>query len=197
MKKLWNERYAEEAYVYGTSPNTFFKEELSKLTIGTILLPAEGEGRNAVYAAEQGWDVYAFDYSHKAKHKADILAKERGVSINYVVASFDEIRFKPDFFDCIALFFVHAPPDSRRLYHQKLVKWLKPDGRILMEGFSKKQMDKTSGGPKNIDMLFSNEELDADFNALSHIEIVELNTELDEGNLHKGEASVIRLKGTK
>ena len=69
MKEFWNERYAAENYVYGTLPNTFFKYELSRLRPGKILLPAEGEGRNAVYAAEQGWDVYAFDYSHEAKRK--------------------------------------------------------------------------------------------------------------------------------
>ena len=70
MKEFWNDRYAKETYVYGTSPNAFFKEQLRLLDVGTILLPAEGEGRNAVYAAKLGWDVYAFDYSAHAHHKA-------------------------------------------------------------------------------------------------------------------------------
>jgi SAM-dependent methyltransferase len=197
MKEFWNERYAEESYVYGTSPNGFFKEQLSQLSVGTILLPAEGEGRNAAYAAEKGWEVYAFDYSHEAKRKAIKLSDERRVLIRYEVASFDEITFKPDFFDCIALFFVHVHPDERKAYHRKVVEWLKPGGTLLLEGFSKQQIDKPSGGPKNIDMLFSEKELSDDFNTLRHIEIYDFNTHLDEGNFHQGEAYVLRMKGIK
>lgn len=197
MKEFWNERYAEETYVYGTLPNAFFKEELSKLAVGTILLPAEGEGRNAVFAAEQGWNVYAFDFSPTAQHKANKLANERGVSIQYKVASFDEITFKPVFFDCIALLFVHLHPATRKTYHEKLIEWLKPGGTLLLEGFSKEQINKPSGGPKNTDMLFSKEELTKDFEALRQIEISELNVQLNEGSFHQGEASVIRMKGIK
>ncbi len=197
MKEFWNERYAKESYVYGTSPNAFFKKQLSQLDAGKILLPAEGEGRNAVYAAEQGWEVYAFDYSHEAKQKANKLSKKRGVSIHYEVASFDEISFKPDYFNCIALFFVHVHPDDRKTYHKKVVEWLKPGGSLLLEGFSKEQINKPSGGPKNIDMLFSEEELTDDFKTLSRLEIDELIIHLDEGNFHNGESSVIRIKGIK
>lgn len=197
MKEFWNERYAIESYVYGTLPNAFFKEQLSQLAIGTILLPAEGEGRNAMFAAEQGWEVYAFDYSHEAKQKADKLSKERGVSIHYEVASFDEIPFKPDYFDCVALFFVHVLPNDRKTYHRKVVEWLKPGGTLLLEGFSKEQINKPSGGPKNTDMLFSEKELADDFKSLRHIEICELKTHLNEGNFHQGEASVVRVKGVK
>lgn len=197
MKEFWNERYAGENYVYGTLPNTFFKYELSRLRPGKILLPAEGEGRNAVYAAEQGWNVYAFDYSHEAKHKADKLAKERGVSIDYKVASYDEVMFNPDFFDCIGLFFVHVQPGDRVKYHRKVVEWLKPGGTILIEGFSKEQINKPSGGPKNMEMLFSEMELKDDFKFLPQFEINALNTELSEGNYHNGDASIIRIKGVK
>lgn len=197
MKEFWNDRYAKETYVYGTSPNAFFKEQLRLIDVGTILLPAEGEGRNAVHAAKQGWEVYAFDFSHEAKQKAIKLSEERGVSIHYELASFDEITFRPDFFDCIALFFVHVHSDVRKTYHQKIVEWLKPGGTLLLEGFSKEQINKPSGGPKNIDMLFSGKELTDDFNSLRHIEIYDLNTHLDEGSFHLGKASVIRMKGIK
>jgi cyclopropane fatty-acyl-phospholipid synthase-like methyltransferase len=197
MKEFWNERYAKEGYAYGVSPNSFFKSELVKLSKGNILLPAEGEGRNAVFAAKHGWDVYAFDYSAEAQHKADKLAKEQGVSIYYEVASFDEITFKPDFFDCIALFFVHMHPDERKTYHRKVVEWLKPGGTLLLEGFSKEQINKPSGGPKNIDMLFSADEIRSDFNLLNHVDVGETNTILDEGVSHRGEASVIRVVGVK
>jgi len=197
MKEFWNERYAAENYVYGTLPNTFFKYELSILRPGKLLLPAEGEGRNAVYAAEQGWEVFAFDYSIEAQRKAFHLADKKQVSLHYEVVSFDEIEFTPDMFDCIAMFFVHMPPDERRHYHQKVIKWLKPGGVFLLESFSKNQINKSSGGPKNMEMLFSVEELKADFTTLTDIEIDEMDTLLDEGNFHEGDASVIRIKGVK
>jgi len=197
MKEFWNKRYATENYVYGTSPNAFFKYELSKLGVGNILLPAEGEGRNAVYAAEQGWKVFAFDYSFEARRKALSLADKNQVSIHYEVVSFDEVNFKPGLFDCIAMFFVHLPPKERLHYHQKIISWLKPGGTLLLEAFSKNQFNKSSGGPKNMEMLFAEEDLKADFAELEKFEIDELNTFLNEGSFHKGEASVIRMKGIK
>jgi len=197
MKEFWNERYAVENYVYGTSPNAFFKNELHQLRAGKILLPAEGEGRNAVYAAEQGWEVYAFDYSIEAQRKAYRLADKKQVSIHYEVVSFDEIDFEHNFFDCIAMLFVHMPRNESLHYHQKVIRWLKPGGTFILEAFSKNQINKSSGGPKNSEMLFSVEELKADFTLLKQLEINELNTLLDEGSFHNGDASVIRMKGVK
>lgn len=197
MKEFWDERYAKKNYVYGTLPNAFFKYELSKLKAGKILLPAEGEGRNAVYAAEQDWEVFAFDYSIEAQHKAFTLADKKQVSIHYEVVSFDEINYEPDLFDCIAMFFVHMSSSERQKNHQKVIRWLKPGGTFLLEAFSKNQINKSSGGPKNIEMLFTKEELKADFTKLTKLEIDEMNTFLDEGNFHKGEATVVRMKGIK
>ena len=56
MKEFWDTRYAEIDFAYGKTPNTFFKDSIDKLTPGKLLLPADGEGRNAVYAATKGWD---------------------------------------------------------------------------------------------------------------------------------------------
>jgi 2-polyprenyl-3-methyl-5-hydroxy-6-metoxy-1,4-benzoquinol methylase len=85
MSEFWNERYALKEYVYGTEPNVFFKTQITKLSPGKILFPAEGEGRNAVHAARLGWDVYAFDSSNEAKKKSELLAKKQSVKINYRV----------------------------------------------------------------------------------------------------------------
>ena len=82
MKEFWNERYYENGYAYGEEANIFFKEELLKLKPGNILLPAEGEGRNAVFAAKQGWEVEAFDISDVGKEKAIQLARKNGVNIS-------------------------------------------------------------------------------------------------------------------
>lgn len=197
MIEFWNERYTAENYVYGTSPNAFFKHELSKLPKGKILLPAEGEGRNAAYAAEQGWEVFAFDYSIEAQRKAFSLADKKQVSIHYEVVSFDEADFGLDLFDCIAMFFVHMSSNERQSYHQKVIRWLKPGGTFLLEAFSKNQIRNSSGGPKNREMLFSEEDLETDFKSLTKLEINEMNTLLGEGGYHNGEASVIRIKGIK
>ena len=103
---FWDERYAVEDYVYGTEPNDFLKEELPKLTAGKILFPGEGEGRNAVFAAQLGWEVTAFDSSTEGKAKAERLAKAKGVSIDYQLASYDEAEFPAESFDALVLIYV-------------------------------------------------------------------------------------------
>lgn len=85
MKDFWNTRYKEEAYAYGTTPNGFFKENIEKLSVGKILLPAEGESKNAVFAARKGWDVKAFDFSEEAKNKTLKFAQDHEISLNYEI----------------------------------------------------------------------------------------------------------------
>lgn len=195
MENIWNQRYAQEEYVYGVNPNEFYKEELSKLQPGKILFPAEGEGRNAVYAAIKGWDVVAFDSSEEAKKKAEKLAEKNNVRLNYQTASIEEFEYDENSFDAIVLIYVHTM--NREQNHQKLLRMLKPGGVIILEGFSKEQLMNNSGGPRNSEMLFSKEELTRDFNDLKEKQITKTETELNEGQLHKGNASVIRLLGIK
>lgn len=122
---FWNERYAQEEFVYGTQPNEFFKTQLDKLDAGRILLPAEGEGRNGVYAASQGWEVVAFDISAKGKEKALGLAKERQVSVHYQISGV--LVFQSDVkFDAIGLCYAHLPAEIRKQAHQHLLQFLKP-----------------------------------------------------------------------
>lgn len=197
MKNFWDERYSKKEYIYGTEPNSFFKKELAKLDIGKLLLPAEGEGRNAVYAATHGWDVIAFDSSFEARRKALALAEKFKVIINYTISDFDNFSIEANSVDCIALIYAHVPKQLRKNYHEKLVDFLKPGGTLILEGFSKKQLNNDSGGPKNIELLFSKEELSNDFSSLSDQKIVEETTNLKEGKYHNGIASVIRLVGKK
>lgn len=197
MNNFWNERYAVDEYVYGIDPNQFYKEELDKLTPGKILFPAEGEGRNAVYAATKGWDVTAFDSSSEGKKKAEKLARSRGVKIQYFINSYENIQFNPESFDCIVLIYAHINPLKRNEYHKKLISLLKPGGKLILEGFSKKQIKNNTGGPRDIDMLFSEKELKTDFKNLSYLIVTETNITLKEGQFHKGEAAVIRVAGTK
>ena len=197
MSEFWNQRYAAEEFAYGTDPNLFFKEQLEKIKKGKILLPAEGEGRNAVFAASLDWDVTAFDISTEGKRKAGELAARNKVSFNYLIADYENIQFEPATFDCIALIFAHMPADKRTEYHQKMLSFLKPGGFVLLEGFSKKQINYSSGGPRDFRMLYSKAELETDFQQLSILQIKEVETELNEGGFHNGTAALVRLVGKK
>jgi len=195
MNDIWNQRYAQEAYVYGIEPNEFYKEQLSKLQPGKILFPAEGEGRNAVYAASKGWDVVAFDNSEEAKKKAEKLAEKNNVKLNYLISSIEAFESAENSFDAIVLIYVHTL--NREENHRKLIRFLKPGGILILEGFTKNQLSNNSGGPRDLAMLFSEEELKNDFNTLKDINISEAEIELNEGQLHIGKASVVRIAGKK
>lgn len=196
MKDFWNNRYDEETYAYGASPNLFFKEQLDLLPIGSILLPAEGEGRNAIYALSKGWDVLAFDFSNAARKKAIRLAKNIGLNLDYQVV--DVLNFDTDKkFDVLGLSYAHFPTSIRTKAYQSLLQFLKPNGKVIFEAFSKEQLGKPSGGPKFEEMLFSIDEVKNEFKGLE-FQILEKKTiQLNEGLYHNGEASVIRFMGTK
>ncbi|MFN8287625.1 MAG: class I SAM-dependent methyltransferase [Chitinophagales bacterium] len=197
MKEFWNERYSAQQFAYGIEPNTFFKTALDSEPAGALLLPAEGEGRNAVYAATKGWKVSAFDISEAGKQKAESLAEAKGIRINYTIASFSEFQFTEGSFDCLALIFCHMPPAERRINYQRLFTALKPGGLLIVQGFSKKQLGKTSGGPKELGWLFSAEELREDFSVAREVNIEESEEVLNEGPFHHGLASLISLTARK
>lgn len=197
MKQLWNERFSADKYVYGTSPNEFFKEQISKLAPGKLLLLGEGEGRNAVYAAKRGWTVDAVDWSENAREKALKLARSNNVMIDYQIADLDEIFFHFSAYDAVGLIFVHMDEELREAVHQKAIKTLKPGGRIILEAYEKDQLNKNSGGPKDIKLLYSLEDIVGDFKSLTYEVLSKETIQLNEGELHNGEASVIRLVGVK
>jgi 2-polyprenyl-3-methyl-5-hydroxy-6-metoxy-1,4-benzoquinol methylase len=192
-KEQWNSRYIADEYIYGINPNTYLKEYLDGKPAGRILFPAEGEGRNSVYAASLGWEVDAFDQSEAGREKALKLASEKGVSINYRVSSLEDWSSNGIQYDCIALIFVHLPPDIRTGIHHKLISMLKPGGILLLEAFTKKQLPRTSGGPKNLELLFDAQELKLDFSDIEMISFDETQVILDEGPLHQGLADVVRV----
>jgi 2-polyprenyl-3-methyl-5-hydroxy-6-metoxy-1,4-benzoquinol methylase len=203
MENLWDNRFKAKEYVYGTLPNVFFKTTIDKYNLkGKILLPAEGEGRNAVYAAQKGMDVYAFDTSIEGKNKAMKLAKRHHVSINYEVGDFFELELINKRFDVVALIYAHFSPDILSVYHKKLAELLKPNGMIIIEGFSKNHIENqktnpTAGGPKNLEMLFSVDTMKRDFPNFEIIKLEETEEYLEEGQFHKGKAKLIQFIGRK
>ena len=193
----WDDRYSSETYVYGKEPNVFFSALLNGEKPGSILLPGEGEGRNAVHAARLGWQVDAFDQSRIGQGKAMALASEFGVGINYTVCALEDFDFPRDRYDLVALLFFHAGSSIRQYLHRKVVDALKPGGRLILEAFHKDQINNNTGGPKSLEMLFDEETLENDFTSLEtdlleHHEII-----LDEGPFHQGLAHIIRYTGIK
>lgn len=198
----WDDRYRNDEFAYGMEPNNYLKEQLTKLSPGTILFPAEGEGRNAVYAAGMGWTVSAFDISHEGKSKALKLAEKNNVTIDYKVGELETLNYKTGQFDAIALIYAHFPANIKSWYHKALDKYLKKGGTIIFEAFSKKHIEYVTanekvGGPKDIDSLFSTDEIRADFPGYEIIELAEKEIELSEGLYHNGIGSVIRFTGRK
>ncbi len=198
----WDERYSKQAFAYGEQPNDYLKEQLEKLPAGTILFPAEGEGRNAVFAAMNGWKVSAFDISKEGKKKAQQLAIKNHVEIEYQVGLLEELSYTDEQFDAIALIYAHFPATIKSDYHKKLNLLLRKGGMLIFEAFSKKHLEYIArnekvGGPKEIDMLFSIEEIRADFPDFDIIELTEKEIELNEGEFHSGTGSVIRFVGRK
>ncbi|WP_313814631.1 class I SAM-dependent methyltransferase [Tenacibaculum larymnensis] len=201
-KEFWNEKYQNTTFAYGKEPNLFFKEELQKIRTGKILLPADGEGRNGVYASKLGWDVTATDLSIEGKSKALKLANEFGIDLQYIVGDIQNLEFPKESFDAIGLIYAHFTAWKISAIHQKLVTLLKSGGYIIFEAFSKNHLKYQNdnpkiGGPKDIDMLFSVEQIQQDFTGFEIQVLEEEEVFLNEGNSHNGKGSVIRFIGKK
>jgi SAM-dependent methyltransferase len=197
MQETWDERYSGPEYIYGKSPNLWFKTFIDGHPPGRILLPGEGEGRNAAYAAAHGWTVDATDQSANAREKAMKLAAKSGVEISYTLGDILALNVAEGAYDAIGLIFIHKSPAERALFYPKLIRGLKPGGIIVLEGFSKKQVRNTSGGPQDPLILLSVEELRHDFRDLEILELYEMEQVLTEGLLHQGKADTVRMTARK
>lgn len=197
MQDLWNQRYSSEDYSYGKEPNQFLKEELEKIIPGNILFLGEGEGRNAVFAASNGWNVDAVDFSEEGKRKAIKLANEIGVKFNYDVKCFSDFTPKENYYDAVGIIFIHLEEDLRRKIFRDAIYSLKPGGRIIFECFEKDQINYQSGGPKKQELLYSLEDIAEEFIELSFVKFSKEEIELSEGIGHTGKGIVIRFVGFK
>lgn len=170
----------------------FFSEQLNKMdNSGKLFLPAEGEGRNTVYAAQQGWGLDAFDICKKSQNKSFEMEKHHH-TINYTIRKFQDFKIKTETYNVIAFDYAHLHNSERRDIHQRFIHALKPGGYLILEAFSKEQLGRDSGGPQDLNMLYDLDELCKDFTELEMIYADAPEPELQEGN-HHVRANVIRL----
>jgi len=197
MDISWNERYNQKEYVYGELPNLFFADQLNKLAVGSIVLPCEGEGRNAVFAASKGWLVKAFDISIVGKTKATELANKHNVILDYTIAEALTKNYTENSVDVVAFIYAHFSAMDRERIHQKSIQWLKVGGRVVLEAFNTEQQKNNSGGPKDLSMLYTQEMIKEDFKDLNIELISTLEVNLQEGKYHRGKSNIIRFVGIK
>jgi SAM-dependent methyltransferase len=195
---MWNERYSESGFAYGSEPNDFLVSSANLLQPGSaILCLAEGEGRNAVYLASLGHRVTAVDSSPVGLEKALLLAEKRGVSIDTVEADLNDFVIKPDLFQVIVSIFCHLPPAARARLHKQVCEGLTPGGIFILEGFTKKQIDNDTGGPRKEELLMDLEELKRELQPLELNQAIETDRDIHEGVYHNGIGAVVQIIATR
>ncbi|MEL7001838.1 MAG: rhodanese-like domain-containing protein [Bacteroidota bacterium] len=195
-KKFWNNMYGSDEYLYGVKPNEFLQSVIDTMQTGKILLPADGEGRNVVYAATQGWEAHAFDISENGRDKALRLAKSTGVDINFFIADFADPEITEQY-DVISLIYAHMPKEVRQNGYEHLKKYLKPGGTLIVEAFSPKHLTINSPfGPKSEALMYTEEELGRVFSTFNINYLEEKEIELQEGR-HEGPGVVVRMVAVK
>jgi len=197
MKKMWDEEYNVEHYVYGIEPNIFLAENVRVIPKGNVLSLAEGEGRNAVFLAKQGYTVTAVDVSSVGLAKAKKLAEENNVSINFVHADLEQYDMGQEKWDGIVSIFCHFPKEARRKLYSKVISGLKDNGVFLLEAYTPSQLLHGTGGPPSEDMLVSKEKLTEELKGLNFNHLIELERAVLEGTNHTGIGSVLQFIGSK
>lgn len=193
---MWDERYATPDYAYGTEPNDFLKESCHKIPAHSgskVLCLAEGEGRNAVFLAEQGFEVTAVDLSSVGLKKAQELAKSRQVSIQTEVANLADYDLGEAQWDAIISIWCHVPPQLRASLHQKVEQALKPGGVLILEAYRPDQIHLGTGGPQNAELTMSLDSLKAELPRLEHEYLCEVDRDVAEGKFHLGKSAVVQL----
>lgn len=200
MATIWDERYSSEAYQYGTEANDFLQQSVHHLPQSgerKILCLGEGEGRNAVFLAEQGFDVTAVDASEVGLHKAQALAESRGVRMTTQVADLADYDLGTNRWDGIISIFCHLPEALRLNLHQKVVQALKPQGVFILEAYRPEQLQFATGGPPQVELMMTLAGLKEELAELEHRHLCELEREVKEGVLHNGMAAVVQLIAAK
>jgi 2-polyprenyl-3-methyl-5-hydroxy-6-metoxy-1,4-benzoquinol methylase len=192
-KEFWNKRFNTEEFVFGKEPNLFLKRVVKYIEPNSkVLCVADGEGRNSVWLAKQGFLVDAFDISDIGIDKARKYAKEQNVDVNYFVADTTKFNFEPDTYDAIiAIFIQYNDGEERDELFRNMISSLKPEGKLILQGYTRNQLKYNTGGPPQIPRLYTSELLLNYFKDLSIIQSAEYIGEMNEGNAHIGISALI------
>lgn len=191
---MWHQRFSDDQYFYGTAPNDFLREASQYIPEGSAVISlGEGEGRNAVFLAEQGHRLTAVDMALSGLEKTKKLAAERGVEVATVHADLSEYQLEPAAWDAVINIFCHMHKSERLDFHQRIQDGLKSGAVLIFECYTTKQPKYKTGGPSNIDLLYTIEELERDFSAMEILHLAEVEREIHEGEGHSGLSSVVQL----
>jgi 2-polyprenyl-3-methyl-5-hydroxy-6-metoxy-1,4-benzoquinol methylase len=194
----WNTRFQADNYVYGIEPNIFLAEMQKKLQLsGEALAIAEGEGRNAVFLAQQGMNVTAWDYAEAGLEKTKKLGQERGVAVSTELVDLNVATWRKDLWDEIICIFGHFPEELRKKTLLGVKEAIKPGGYYITEVYSHKQIPYNSGGPRVLDFLYKPDEFLQTFADWRIIHFFMGEAVRHEGELHNGLAHVIQFVGQK
>jgi cyclopropane fatty-acyl-phospholipid synthase-like methyltransferase len=190
---IWDERYSSDEYFYGTEPNAFLVSQLARLKPGMkCLAVADGEGRNGVWLAEQGLNVLSVDASSVAQAKAQRLAQQRGVKMRF--AQIDLITWDGggETFDVVAAIFIQfVGPAQRPQLFAQLKRLLKPGGLLLLQGYTPRQLDYKTGGPSQVENLYTEAMLREAFADIDILHLSEHDDIIREGSGHSGMSALI------
>ncbi len=197
--KVWNDIFDKPDYIFGTEPNDYLVEKKGYLHTGQkVLMVADGEGRNSVWVAELGACVDAFDLSEKAVEKAEKLAAERGVSVNYFVSGVDEWGWEEEKYDAVVVIFVQfATPNMRTRLFANCIRTLKKGGLLILQGYTPKQLEYKTGGPPILEHLYTEKMLREYFASLDIVELKMYDAFISEGPRHTGMSGLIGMVARK
>jgi 2-polyprenyl-3-methyl-5-hydroxy-6-metoxy-1,4-benzoquinol methylase len=188
----WNKRFSTPEYLFGEEPNAFLVAQAALLGHGRALALADGEGRNSVWLAQQGFTVDAFDFSAPAVEKAKALASKHQVSVNYACTDWQSFDWQPLHYDLVAgIFFQFATPHERAELFEKIKHSLKPGGKVVIQGYGLNQLSYKTGGPDKIDHLYDEDLLRQAFSGYE-VQVCETyETTIQEGAGHSGKSALV------
>lgn len=196
---MWNSRFQDPAYIFGTEPNAYLRRQAARWQPGQrVLCVADGEGRNSVWLARQGLEVDAFDIADVAVGKARRLAGKAGVRIAYTVGDCDQWNWQASTYDGVAAIFVQfADPAMRERLFANMMACLKPGGILVLQGYTPQQLTYKTGGPSQLSHLYTADMLREAFRDMEIIELIEYEDDLEEGTHHRGRSALIGLVARK
>lgn len=189
----WNWRFSDaQGFLFGEEPNAYLAAQEKFLPKGKALAIADGEGRNSVWLAQQGLKVDAFDLSPVAIEKATGLANRRQVQVNFMCSEWQSFDWKPNYYDLVAgIFFQFVDPQGRAELFQHLIDCLKPGGILIIQGYGMRQLEYKTGGPNELDHLYSVELMQELLPGFEFLDLVSYEKEIQEGTGHDGMSSLI------